>query len=323
MYYLKDLEKHINPEGTKDSIKEKGVSPFSLKGKKRVHLLAIGDVGGMLLTGLKLLGNDVIDCIGICDVNEKVAKRWEYEMNQTAYPWEYEEMPEVIMIEREQLFDCDVLVFCASKAVPAVGEAVDDVRMAQFQANSEIVATYAKMAKNKAFKGLFAIVSDPVDPLCKVALLEGLHANQIQGYGLGVMNSRAAYYAKRDPRFGLFLTEGRAFGPHGNDLVIANSIEHYDDALSKELTKLTVEANLKTREIGFKPFIAPALSSGAISILLTLRGQWHYSSTYIGNVFMGAKNRMIEEGVELENLPLPEDLYRRIEKAYLNLDAII
>ena len=38
----------------------------------------------------------------------------------------------------------------------------------------------------------------------------GLLPEQIQGFGLGVMNARAAYYAKRDPRFSRFLTEGPA-----------------------------------------------------------------------------------------------------------------
>lgn len=82
----------------------------------------------------------------------------------------------------------------------------------------------------------------------------GLLPEQIQGFGLGVMNARAAYYAKRDPRFKQFLTEGRSFGPHGQDLVIADSIENYNDELSKELTNLTVTANLHMRAIGYKPF---------------------------------------------------------------------
>lgn len=42
------------------------------EGKKRVHVLAIGDVGSMLLTGLHLLGGDVISSIGICDISDKV-----------------------------------------------------------------------------------------------------------------------------------------------------------------------------------------------------------------------------------------------------------
>ena len=291
-------------------------------------------MGGTLLTGLKLLGGDIVSSIGVCS-GGNAAKRYEYEMNQTAYPWDYDRLPEVEVIEKEALFDCDAFVFCASKSVPAVGADVSDVRMIQFEANREIMREYAVMARRCGFRGLFAVVSDPVDPLCKVAWLEsnrnqagvidnkGLNSGQIHGYGLGVMNSRAAYYAKGDERFHSFLTEGRVFGPHGKDLVIANSIEHYDDGLSKELTKLAVEANLRTRELGYKPYIAPALSSGAISLLLTLRGEWHYSSTWLGGVFLGARNRITENGSELESLPLPEALYRRIEHAYRELEVII
>jgi hypothetical protein len=313
---------------------EEGNAPFSIIGKKRVHLLGLGDVGGTLLTGLKLLGGDVLSGIGICSSGSS-AQRYEYEMNQTAYPWDYGRLPEVDIIERDELFNCDAFVFCASKSVPAVGSDITDVRMVQFEANRTIMKEYAVMARAREFRGLFAVVSDPVDPLCRVAWQEsntnsagvidgkGLRPHQIQGYGLGVMNSRAAYYAKRDERFRSFLTEGRAFGPHGKDLIIANSIENYDDNLSKELTKMTIEANIRTREVGYKPYIAPALSSGAISILMTLSGEWHYSSTWLGGVFMGAKNRMTEAGPLREALPLPEALYRRIEHAYCELETIV
>jgi len=145
---------------------------------------------------------------------------------------------------------------------------------------------------------------------------------QIQGYGLGVMNARAAYYAKRDERFKQFLTEGRSFGPHGQDLVVADSIEHYNDELSKELTQLTVTANLHMRAIGFKPFIAPAYSSGAISLILTLRGEWHCGSVFLGGIFMGVKNRYTSHGLETEILPLPDALYERIVTAQENLKAV-
>ena len=191
------------------------------EGKKRVHVLAIGDVGSMLLTGLHLLGGDVISSIGICDISDKVTARWEFEENQIAYPWDYDAMPEVDVVDQDHLFDCDVFVFVASKGIPPVGSGVKDVRMYQFENNSKIIGHYAKMAREKNFKGLFCAVSDPVDPLAKTAFLEsnkneageydwmGLLPEQIQGFGLGVMNARAAYYAKRDPRFKQFLTEGR------------------------------------------------------------------------------------------------------------------
>ena len=306
-----------------------------VKPRKKVHLLALGDVGSMVLTALKLLGGDCIEELGIYDVNDAVCRRWESELNQAAYPWAYDALPEVVILKEEELFDCDVFVFCASKGIPPVGSDIKDVRMAQFEANRELISLFAKKARMDGFKGLFAVVSDPVDPLCKAAFLasnenmegqfdgKGLLPEQIQGYGLGVMNARAAYYAKQDARFASFLTEGRAYGPHGEDLVIANSIDHYDDALSRELTRLAVEANLRTRELGFKPYVAPAISSAAISILLTLRGEWHYSSNFLGGVYMGCKNRTTEYGLEMEALPLPEALFSRIEKAYQSLEAIL
>ena len=306
-----------------------------VKPRKKVHLLALGDVGSMVLTTLKLLGGDCITELGIYDVNDAVCRRWESELNQAAYPWAYDALPEVVILKEEELFDCDVFVFCASKGIPPVGSDIKDVRMAQFEANKELISFFAKKARIAGFKGLFAVVSDPVDPLCKAAFLasnenmegqfdgKGLLPEQIQGYGLGVMNARAAYYAKQDARFASFLTEGRAYGPHGENLVIANSIKHYDDALSRELTHLAVEANLRTRELGFKPYVAPAISSAAISILLTLRGEWHYSSNFLGGVYMGCKNRTTEYGLEMEALPLPEALFSRIEKAYQSLEAIL
>lgn len=309
--------------------------PTVSSGKKRLNILAIGDVGSTLLTGLKLLGGDVLSEIGICDLSEKITARWEFEMNQVSLPWEYESFPTVKVVSPDELFDCDVFVFVASKGIPPVGSGIKDVRMAQFEANSAIMAHYAKMARKSRFKGLFAAVSDPVDPLAKTALLEsnkdengnidynGLFPEQIQGFGLGVMNARAAYYAKRDERFASFLTEGRSFGPHGADLVVANSIENYDDALSKELTQLTVTANLAMRELGYKPYVAPALSSGALSILLSLRGKWHCGSVYLGGAYMGVKNRFTLSGVQAESIKMPDALFDRIQYAHDRLIEII
>lgn len=296
-------------------------------GRKKVHILAMGDVGSTLLIGLGLLGGDCIEEIGIYDFHLALSKRWEHELNQTAWPWEYDRLPAVRVLQEEELFHCDVFVFCASKGVPPVGGGVQDVRMAQLEANAAMIAHYGRLARQCHFTGLFAVVSDPVDPLCQRLFaasnqdeqgqwdFQGLRPEQIKGYGLGVMNSRAAYYAKQDARFAQFLKEGRAYGPHGQELVIADSIAHYDHALSLELTRLTVNANMEIRELGFKPYVAPALSSAAISLLLTLRGQWHYSSNFLGGIFMGAKNRQTLYGIEQEILPLPEPLYQRLEHA--------
>lgn len=302
--------------------------PVNLGRKNRVNILALGDVGTTMLIALKLLGSDVISEIGICDIRKENTERLEIEMNQIAYPFGMEEMPEVRVVDETELFDCDVMIFCASKGVPPIDGNKDiDVRMVQLEANRQIINHYAELSKAADYKGMVCVVSDPVDNLA-VAFLDasGLKPWQFSGYGLGVMNARALYYSKKDERLGMYAEEGRAFGPHGKDLVIANSIESYDNELSLELTKLATEANIRVRELGFKPYIAPAVSSAAISILLTIRGEWHYSSLYMGDenngAFLGIKNRLTENGFEYEDLPLDSKLYERIRNAYVNLANI-
>lgn len=323
-----------------------GFSPFDVprtgrNGGYRVNILAMGDVGGMLLTGLKLLGGGTVDEIGIADINENAAKRWEFEANQMSYALDYGRLPEVKIIDAEDLFDCDAAVFCATKGVPPVEKSGDcapdgkaaaqaapggdgpvrDVRMAQLEANSGLVASYARSAARAGFDGLFCQVSDPVDQLAGVFLRtcreEGheVFPERVQGFGLGVMNARAAYYAEKDEHYASFLTEGRAFGAHGKGLVIANSTENYDDDISRELTEKALNANLVMRSFGYKPYAAPAVSSGAISILQTLRGEWHYSSCFLGGRFFGCRNRYTENGQEIERLQLPDELMARIEES--------
>lgn len=313
---------------------EELLPPLTRPEKVRVNLLALGDVGSTLLMGLRLMGGDVISSIGICDLREGVAQRWEFELNQIQLPGPYDALPPVEIVSPEQLFDGDVFLFCASRFVPDTAVKTGDVRMAQYRLNRELAALYAQKARQARYRGLFCVVSDPVDPLCRAVLTEsnrapsgemdyqGLFSHQVRGFGLGVMNARAAYYARKDPRFASFLTEGRSFGPHGEDLVIANSIRHYDDALSRQLTEQAVRANLRMRELGFKPYIAPALSSGALSLLLCLRGRWHCSSTYLDGVFMGARNRVLPTGTELERLPLPRQLQDRLQTTMDRLRAI-
>lgn len=301
----------------------------------KVNIVGLGDVGGTLLTGLRLVGGNYISEIGIYARSNDTIKRWELEMNQVISAFDDRQYPKVQGVTQEELFDCDMFIFCASKGVPLVGSKVKDVRMVQFEANSKIVSYYARMARESRFNGIFSVVSDPVDLLCKVALLEsnknsldeidymGLAPDQIRGYGLGVMNARANFYANNTPNASHYQAEGRAFGPHGEDLIIADSILNYNDELSDYLTLKAREANLEVRKAGFKPYIAPALSSGTLSILATISGQWHYSATFMGGVFMGAKNRQNLTGIELERIDMPNALLKRIENTYERLASII
>jgi len=295
--------------------------------EKRVHLLGLGDVGSTLAIGLKLLGSDIISEIGIYDLGEERVGRWEMELNQISDP-SGKRFPKVVKVKEENLFDCDMFIFCASKYVPAVGSDVKDVRMAQLSENLKIIKIYAKKARKAEFKGIFSVVSDPVDLLCAGLYhysniddngemdCRGLSSHQIKGYGLGVMYGRARYYSeKKNIDFSL----GRAYGPHGKDLIIANDIIDYDDDISIKLTDLTINANMDVRALGFKPYIAPAISSGAISIINTLKGEWNFSTIFLGGVYFGCRNRIIANVVDFERVNFNKELYKRIVSTYKEL----
>lgn len=303
--------------------------------KWRVNVIGLGDVGGTLITGLRLLGGDYISRIGIYDLDIEKTKRWEYEINQIVDYNKMKFFPEVLRINNDDLFDCDMFVFCISVGVPSIGEETADVRMVQLEGNSKIVNLYAREAREKNFKGIFSVVSDPVDLLCKSAYLAsninshqemdflGLAPEQIRGFGLGVMNARAVYYAKQNKNAIQYLEEGRVFGPHGEGLIVADSIRNYNDKISALLTEMVKNANIAVRKTGYKPYIAPAFSSGALSLISTIKGEWHYSSNFMGGVYMGALNRLLDTGIEIERLDLDEKLLKRLKEAYERLEVII
>lgn len=291
----------------------------------RVTLAGLGDVGGMLLTALKLLG-DALSEIMVYDPDEALCRRYELELNQVLE----RPFPRVTLCPAERLFDCDLFLFTASRGVPPVGSGVQDVRMAQFRKNREILCAYARQARSAGFQGLFCQISDPVDQLSRVAFLEsnrdengvfdggGLLPEQVQGFGLGVMAARAAYFAER---MGCSPAGLRAYGPHGAGLVIANDPLHYDPALSARLTEATLDANLKVRELGYKPYIAPALSSAALSILDLLRGRPHYGAISLGGAYFGCRSCFTRLGVLPEREPMARSLLERLEETHRRLEA--
>lgn len=310
--------------------------PFKNNSIKKVNIIGLGDVGGTLATGLRLMGGNCISELGIFDMDINKVKRWDLELSQVLGPDKHITYPDIKVLDETELFSCDMFVFCVSKGVPEVGQEQKDVRLAQFEGNKKIISHYARLARKKGFKGIFAVVSDPVDLLCKTVFLEsnksyvdtldfkGIPAENIIGYGLGVMNARASYYAALSSETEHFLYEGRVFGPHGEGLIVADSLINYNESLSDLLTKKTKDANLEVRKTGFKPYIAPALSSGCLSILSTIKSDWNYSSTFLGGTFLGARNRNLNSGIEIEAYEnIPQSLFNRINETYNYLDSFI
>lgn len=302
-------------------------SEAKLLTKKKLTLLGLGDVGSMLSIGLKLLGGDVIESLGIYDISEAQKSRWEMELNQIAINPKLN----IMAIDRDSLFSGDMFVFCASKGVPKVGEEAKDVRMIQFEENSKLIEHYAKQAREAQYKGIFAVVSDPVDLLCKqvfessnrnetTGMMDymGLLPEQVIGFGLGVMDGRAQYYS--DKLSLNYAETGRVFGPHGEALVVSDDILSEDQDAAMRLTKCVVEANLEMRALGYKPFVAPAMSSGAVSIVNLLAGKDHYSANFLRGVYWGSRNKQRRYGVDFERLTVSKTLMKRLESTYKRLE---
>ena len=292
-------------------------------------LVGLGDVGGTALLALKLLGHE-FSRIQIFDPNRAQCARYELELNQVLSP-DGQPLPEVVICEEQELFACDLFAFTASRGVPGLDTAVQDVRMAQYEANRAMVGAYARMARNAGFTGLFCQISDPVDHLSRSVFLQsnqneaaeydfsGLLPEQIQGFGLGVMAARCAYYARQ---LGVSAEKLRVYGPHGQGLVCANSCgPDYDAALSADLTERTRTANLRVRELGFKPYLAPALSSAAVSILRLVRGQEHFGAVPLGGAYFGCRSRMTPFGVSLVREALTPALLEELQKTHTALEA--
>lgn len=291
----------------------------------RVTLVGLGDVGGTVLTGLKLLGHELSE-IAVYDPNEALCARYEMELNQVLRERDGQQLPKVTVCPEERLFDCDLFVFTASRGVPGLDSGVNDVRMAQYSANRAMLAAYAGKAREAHFNGLFCQVSDPVDQLARAVFLEsnrdktgkpdyaGLLPEQVQGFGLGVMAARAAYYADRES---VDFSEGRVYGPHGKGLIVANRCgAGYDDTLSRHLTDLTQTANLRVRELGFKPYIAPGLSSAAVSLLRLLRGEDHYGAVPLGGTYFGCVSRLTPQGLLLRREEICDKLMTRLAQTH-------
>lgn len=267
--------------------------------KPRLSIAGLGDVGGTLLTGLRLLGGDDIGAIRIFDPDANKVRRYELEVNEIS---DGGLMPEVIGSAYQELLDCDILIFTVSLGVPPLGTDLKDVRMVQFEKNSQVLLQYAKDAEERGFRGMYFIVSDPVDQLCMSLMVNGgIAPERIRGFGLGVMEGRARYIAKE---MGVSKDDLRVYGPHGKGIIAVNSLSEYDEEISDELAERTEHENFRIRETGFKPYIAPALSSGAIQILRLIRGEYHASAWFDGKVFFGARSMLSEGFTQPEKIQL-------------------
>lgn len=82
-----------------------------------------------------------------------------------------------------------------------------------------------------------------------------------------------------------------------------------------------MHANLEVRALGFKPYLAPALSSAAVSILSLVRGQPYDAALPLGGVWLGCAAAHDAARTAAAPRAAPPRAACRIEAARLELEA--
>ena len=65
------------------------------------------------------------------------------------------------------------------------------------------------------------------------------------------------------------------------------------------------------------------MSSGAMQLLLALRGAWHCGSVNLGGVWFGCRNRFTPWGLEMETLALSDPLFARLRETEALLKSLL
>lgn len=279
---------------------------------RTLGVIGMGDVGITMVIGLMLYGRDQFDELLLVDRHDANQQRLSHELAQIRS--QATTFPRIRFVEPNDLVVADMVLFVASVSVPKVGEAVTDARLVQFGSNWALLHDYATRFVSLGYHGFFGVVSDPVDYLATHLVTKlGIDPTRVMGFGQGVMAARAAYYGGDTVRM---------FGPHGRGLFVANDVTAYDEKLSLELSEQTLQENILIRSFGFKPYIAPALSSAAIAITDMVAGRFHYSSQFVGKIFWGERYRFTTDGLLLKALSNPtlreqvSTTYRKVVESY-------
>lgn len=254
----------------------------------KIAIIGLGNVGSTLLQGLVLSDPSLsrIEEIIILDTNQALLKRWEVECNQINSP--QTNHPKVTIGHTEDLSEVDMILFCVTSGVPKLGEEEkSDVRLSQFAGNSAILKSYLNSLMDAGYRGLFAVMSDPVDHLTRFALeyAKGkMDPSQFVGLGHGVMFARAHYLVpEKDKRY-LWAT-----GTHGDLAFIIDDIRNFNEKESVRLTRETISLNIRVRELGYLPYVAPGMSSGVLSVISLLNGQPFFGALWNGKMVWGSK----------------------------------
>jgi len=197
----------------------------------------------------------------------------------------------------EMLRRCDAFVFAAASAVPPLG-APGDVRLPQFGPNREAMKGALEAAVEAGYTGLFLVISDPVELLAQCAFHDsnaagpGLAPERVAGLALGINWGRALAQARALGAGDRVARKGVPYGPHSTEVLVFDDPAEPDLELSRAMTEAARTGNYRIRDLGYIPFIGPALSSIALTLPELLQGREVLASGFVDGIYFGAPSRL-------------------------------
>ncbi|MBI4916824.1 MAG: hypothetical protein HY825_13330 [Acidobacteria bacterium] len=272
----------------------------------RVGLIGLGRVGGTAATALASLPftRSGIRELLISDSDEPNERRWQLELESIAEWHGHTRLPRVRRASADELFaTCSAMILAAAAGVPPIGSS-EDVRLAQLAPNRGILQDALRRAREADFAGLFLVVSDPVEILAQAAFHDsnadaagrftgaGLAPERIAGLALAVMWARALACARERGWEAEVRRRGAPFGPHSTEVVVFDDVVRPDAERSACLTRAAREGNFRLRDLGYLPYVGPAVSSIALTLPPLLAGREVLASVALDGVFFGAPARL-------------------------------
>ncbi len=271
-----------------------------------VGITGLGRVGGLAAAALSTIASPQsrISTLLIHDSDAANLERWRLELGSVAAWGRGIRLPVVEVAGREELFRrCDAVLFAAAAWVPPL-DATGDMRLPQFPGNRAILQETLQDAARADFSGLFLMVSDPVECLAQASFHDsnvdaagaftglGLAPERCAGLALGVMWGRALAAARAEGRGTRVHARGLPLGPHSTEVLVYDDPQAPDLALCRHMNEAARHGNLRVRELGFLPYVGPALSSIVLTLPRLLAGREILASTFLGGLYFGAPARL-------------------------------
>ncbi len=229
----------------------------------------------------------------------------------------------------DMLRRCDAFVFAAACAVPPLGTP-GDVRLPQFEPNRAALRQALDAAVAADYTGLFFVISDPVELLAQASfhdsnardagpsgafLGHGLAPERVAGLALGIMWGRALARAAEEGAGARVAARGVAYGPHSTDVLVFDDPADPDFELSRAMTQSARTGNYRVRELGYIPFIGPALSSIVLTLPALLAGREALASTFVDGIYFGAPSRL-SWGLAPTRRPAAPEVRRQVRELH-------